>query len=446
MSQELQRISFRELKGRIRRAAENAENAPMSSMVELRQVFERLVLELYRGAKPDLPDAGKEDPNIEKKASAMTAVLKEGGVLHKTLAGPVFDSLKRLAEVIHYEPGTQADVIRPLNNLLTVLRRLETEEGKILKGLSPADLPRADPNGPLFEKGVTVVLACISPESEVSDQWDQLCFSLSNWGVTLVPGRLSALNDEFRQAARKAEFFIQVFSALDALDPARSQKKAFLDACGLEEGSKRVLQWRRKLEKSSEKTDVNVDSLVLRPLTNEDVSFCEDAEDGIFAEFTADVRERLNRLIIGEKLYLYFVADRSNRRDELYARELQKIAHERVQATAIALPTGANPKSFSKWIKSSYGFVFLYGDTEVGFIEEHGNRYIDNIKKLEKAKLHAIPCALFQAPPGPEREAMRQVEPFVALDWRKYGSRHEFRPQDIVNYCMHLRRNAERHD
>ena len=73
--------------------------------------------------------------------------------------------------------------------------------------------------------------------------------------------------------------------------------------------------------------------------------------------------------------------------------------------------------------------VFLFGDTDPSFVEDWIGYYIDG-KRAMKANVKL--AALYQAPP--RDKGKREMELKIGLrreEWRMYGSRDEFLPEDM---------------
>jgi hypothetical protein len=123
MNRESPRISIRNLKSDIRKAAQRAESEPKASMMELRELLEKVIRDAYRRSQSRLLDAGKEDQNIEMKKTKMVARLKEVGVLPEEVAACAFTACNNLDDAAHYRavPPTGSDFIRSLKNLFTSL-------------------------------------------------------------------------------------------------------------------------------------------------------------------------------------------------------------------------------------------------------------------------------------------------------------------------------------
>jgi hypothetical protein len=427
MNQESQRISIRKLKNDIRDAVQRADGEPRASMLDLRNLFEKIIIDVYRRSVGHLPRARGEDPAIAK----MLSKLDEAKVLPKDIVECVRTACDNLNRAAHPRPVLPAgsDVILPLKNLLYVLKWYEREYQTTVGGESanlPEEIARTDDEkGPYA--GTTVILARTESGSDIEEERHVIRKYLVNYGVTVVSDRGLSDDSEFRNA-----FFIQLFSALDQLDRAKTQ----LEECGLEYGSGRIFQWRKTLP------NPRIDSEILKSLPEEDRRFCdgENVRTGSFEEFKLQVRNEFDKLNASpERPYLYLTFDRSNETDDSYATRLNEVARE--VADVKLIPAKNARGDFIRTLKKATGFVFLYGDTESSFIEEWMGCYTESKRGM---KAHLKLAALYQAPP--QNQEMRNVEPRIGLrtgEWRKYGSRDQFVLGDIEAYCAELRRASD---
>jgi hypothetical protein len=146
------------------------------------------------------------------------------------------------------------------------------------------------------------------------------------------------------------------------------------------------------------------------------------------------VREQVEKRTSKPPVDLCFIYDPKTEYEK-YARELRNAALGQGSRSRF------RPKPTLNEFRQSYGCVFIYGNTERDYIERCTGDYLDLKKKAETVKLSVKPFALFQAPP--EDENKKQVAPAIGMyrpeEWDMYGSRDEFRPNDIEKYCKVLR-------
>jgi hypothetical protein len=427
MNLEPHQLPMQKLKQSICSAVAIAGRAPGPAVGELRRVLDVLIRDLY---------ARKiRDPRTEPLQNLIGPLAKAGH-----LPPAITDSanlVKDLGNVgVHSAQKTisEADFVSALQNLLQVLRWYEGVGSTTAKDETASDPDgiedASDHEGPY--KGVTVVLPRKGSGSDVAEEWQKIRKYLVNYGVTVVSDEISVKDNSKYQNA----FFIQLISTLDPL--ARDRQK--FGRCGLDEGSNRVLRWRKILPKSIADAGFNIDSAVIDGLEPADKAFCEGARTGSFEEFKLEVRSRLEKLSAKwERPYLYLTFDRSNKKDSAYATKLVEVARETADVKVV--PSKNQKKDFISAFKLASGFVFLYGDTEPSFIDEWIGNYIE-AKRAMKSNLKL--AAVYQAPP--EKEEMKRVEPMVGLrkeEWRRYGSRDDFIPHDIERYCSELTRDGD---
>ncbi len=426
MNHDLQEVSLRQLKRSIRLAVEIADRAPGPAVGELRKVLDVMIRSIYRRTI--------RDPRTEPMQNLIGTLSKAG-----YLPAPITDCanlVKNIGNVgVHSAQKTisEAEFVSALQNLLHVLRWYERDRQTILSQSASHSVETelsGDKEAPYTDK--TVILAWREPESDVEEEWHAVRKFLINYGVTV-------LSDEVAQGDRlkiQNAVFVQLFSMMDRLDRAKLQFQKF----SLEYGPNHILQWRKTLPKSKANSSLDVDLAILNSLDEEDRRFCEGAQTGSFEEFKLQVRSQLERgNTTGERPYLYLTFDRSNERDDRYATKLVKVAAE--LADVKVMPAKNQRRDFFGALRKASGFVFLFGDTEPSFIEDWIGYYIDG-KRAIKANVRL--AALYQAPPlNGEKKAAELKIGLRREEWRTYGSRDEFIPEDIEQYLAELRRDRD---
>jgi hypothetical protein len=428
MNDESSFILLSKLKRNIRSALEKADSEPRAAMIELRLVLEEAVTDVFRRTKEQLPAASRADPSIELSKGRITRLLKDAGVLPRDIADCAFKASEYLNAPAHsgsVQP-TGSDVILPLKHLLRVLRWYEHEYVPMNSGTGvDGDKGQRlrDTDGPFKE--TTVILPRQGAGSDAEYEWRKIYNMLLSDGVTVISEPVPLTDPK-----APSVLLVQVFGTLDRLEGVKLE----LEKWGISSVSDRVLQWRKTLP------NPRIDSEILTSLDDDDKTFCETARTGSFEEFVLQVRSRLERDNSRRKItFLYLTFDRSNSKDDSYADMLVSAARER-GAYVKVIPAKNQKRDFISALKKVTGFVFLYGDTNPSFIDEWIGNYIEG-KLAMKANVGL--AALYQAPP--DREEMKAVQPKVGLparEWRRYGSREEFKPDDIHQYCAELDRDG----
>jgi hypothetical protein len=325
---------------------------------------------------------------------------------------------------------SEADFASALQNLLHVLGWYERDQEQFLKSevqAIGAESPGA--MGGAYANKI-VIMPPYEAGSDVAEEWHALRKYLINYGVKVWSDEANVSDSSPHRSA----LFVQLISVLDRLDRPRIQVEKF----GLSYGSPRLFQWRKTLPKSQLNPILDFESVAIKSLDWQDRRFCEGAQTGSFEEFKLQVRSQLEKAS-GDRPYLYLTFDRSNESDDRYATKLVKIAAE--LADVKVMPSRNQKKDFFSALKKASGFVFLFGDTEPSFIEDWIGRYIEG-KRAMKSNVGL--AALYQAPPKNEKK--RETELKIGLrreEWRMYGSREEFIPEDIGQYCAELRRDGD---
>jgi len=291
------------------------------------------------------------------------------------------------------------------------------------------EMDLSGPEGAPYANSI-VVLAAQEPGSDTEEEWHAIRKYLINYGVKVLSDQIGlADNSESRNAV-----FVQLFSALDRLDRARKQ----FEKCELTFKPNQIFQWRKTLPKSKLGSGIDFESAALNAQNDQDRRFCEGAQTGSFEEFKLQVRSRLEKTV-GDRPYLYLTFDRSNESDDRYATKLVNVAA--ALADVKVMPSKNQKKDFFSALKRASGVVFLFGDTDPSFVEDWIGYYIDG-KRAMKANVKL--AALYQAPP--RDKGKREMELKIGLrreEWRMYGSRDEFLPEDIGQYCAELLRDSD---
>ena len=435
-------MDIRKLKRAIRMAVERPESETRLSMVELRDVLEDIIADVYQHSETRLP-AGRGDPEIYKQKAKMGKKLEEAGVLPKELAECARiagDSLNNALHKREVKP-TASDIVLPLKNLLRVLKWYERECPATATGESAGETARpGDKEGPYT--GATVVLAGKDAGSDIEKEWDEIRTSLANDGAAVVSDE-AYLSD---RSQLDNALCVQLFGTLDRWDGAKVQ----LEKCGLKAGSDHLLQWRKALP------NPRIDAEIVESLEEEDRRFCDHARTGSFEEFKMAVRDKLRELMkpaeeipMWGKPYLYITADRSNKTDDDHAGRFQDAACKYVNADVMRKGKEGQQRSDFKHAlkKGASGIVFLYGDTQPEFIEnwlsffkrEMAGMRMKSYPKMLQLNLKL--AALYEAPP--EGEEKKQIKPRKGMTEKElptFGSREAFSLGDVAEICKRLLR------
>jgi hypothetical protein len=333
-------------------------------------------------------------------------------------------------------PGIEPDPGRYRRTVQKVAYQLRQRLDDIRTGASGA----AGTKGPFA--GRTVILARKELQSNVEKEWEYIRKLLVNDGATVIPSATSGSDPArfeagLEAAISRADLFVQLFSALDNLDDAKTELKLVAARKSI-----RILQWRKKL------SDPKKDSAILMALDEENKRFCEgeSVQTGLLEDFKLVIRDELdkrNKLIreelerrdnphqdigSGGKPYLYITADTSDMR---LARQLQAAARKRTVADVMTQDAARRRKDFEQGLMLASGVVFLHGSANRKFVDRWLSEFA---KKTLSLKIHPKITALYLAPP----EKTAEDEPLAPFELRTEGSQKEFTLQGIEKICAEL--------
>jgi hypothetical protein len=324
------------------------------------------------------------------------------------------------------EPDTEPHPGHYKRTVKKVAHQLRDRLDEIRSGVSKA----SDSKGAF--SGKVVFLARTEPDSNIDKEWQDIRSLLVNDGATVVPnvtpeGDSVKSASELEGAIRSADLFVQLFSALDMMEGAKTLLKAIEPRKDVP-----VLQWRKK--HPNPKTDL----AILESLDEEDKQFCEGAtvQTGLLEDFKLAIRDKLEALskpapeiTSSDKPYLYIAADTPDLR---IARQLQAAARKRTVADVMSQDEAERREDFENGLMQASGVVFLHGHAKRQFVDLWLKEFI---RKTRLLKIHPKLAVLYQAPPKKTEEE----EPLVPIEeLRTEGSQKEFTLQGIEMICAEL--------
>jgi hypothetical protein len=307
--------------------------------------------------------------------------------------------------------------------------------GHIAKRLDEVRLQRGSLNatetkGPF--SGKTVLLG--QKEPRIENEWNEIHTLLRHDGVTILPA--TGYPDEPAQFGKaiaadlsKVDLFVQLLSPGDEWEYQSTDKIS-----------------RAKLEFNAAKSAKHVPILQwCKPFKRERLDQLDPELFGApslmvvgLEEFKNAIREKFKELTeapritskVAEKPYLYITADTP---DWNHALDLQESATQDTIALVMSEEKEKRQSDFAETVAIAKAVIFLYGESDPGFVAGWLNEYAK--LRIKLTKLPKI-AALYRAPPKKPRKLNN---PFGKDMLRDVGSEEEFSLDAIQKICAELR-------
>jgi hypothetical protein len=313
--------------------------------------------------------------------------------------------------------------------------KVEKVAGHISKRLHEIRLKHIAQNGGERKgpfAGMTVLLG--QKEPRIDSAWNEIRDLLRHDGVTILPADDYPTDEvELGKAITadlsRAALFVQLLSPVDEWEYQGTDKtsRAKLQFNAAKEAAKSVpiLQWckpiKREMLEQLDQELFGAPSLMVVGLE----------------EFKRVIREKLAELFTPprepepvDKPYLYITADTP---DWNHALDLQATATKDTIALVMSEENDKRKADFAEMVTLAKAVIFLYGESDPGFVAGWLNEYA----KL-RATLTKQPkiVALYRAPP---KKLKKLNNPFGKDMVRDVGSEEEFTLQAIQQICAELR-------
>jgi hypothetical protein len=280
--------------------------------------------------------------------------------------------------------------------------------------------------------GMTVLLS--QKEPRIESEWTEIHNLLSNDGVAILPtdnypDDEAGFDTAIAADLSRADLFVQLLSPGDEWEYQSTDKtsraKLQLDAANKAEKRVPVLQWCKPIKRERlEQLDQELFGASFLMVVG-------------LEEFKHAIRETLTKLSkpprppdVTERPYLYIAADTP---DWNHALDLQETATKDTIALVMSEEKEKRQADFVETVAMAKAVIFLYGESDPGFVAGWLNEYAKLRTKLTKQPKIA---ALYRAPP---KKPKKLNNPFGKDMVRDVGSEEVFSLEAIQQICAELR-------